>query len=181
MAQILHFDIQSNALLSAVPYLTSWWCGILTSIIADWLLSKGYLSLSTSYKIFNSIASIVPSLGILGVAYVGCDKVAAQLLLALPGAFAGAVYAGNQMNHIALSPKYAGTMYGITNAAANMCGFLAPYVIGLIIEGRETLGQWRMVFYLAAGINIGANLFYVAFASAREQPWSRSQRLSTVN
>lgn len=67
---------------------------------------------------------------------MGCDKVAAQLLLALPGALAGAVYAGNQMNHIALSPKYAGTMYGITNAAANMCGFLAPYVIGLIIEGR---------------------------------------------
>lgn len=181
MAQILHFDIQSNALLSAVPYLTSWWCGILTSILADWLLSKGYLSLSTSYKVFNSLASIIPSLGILGVAYVGCDKVAAQLLLALPGALGGAVYAGNQMNHMALSPKYAGTMYGITNAAANMCGFLAPYVIGLIIEGRETLGQWRMVFYLAAGINMGANLFYVAFASAREQPWSRSQRLSTVN
>ncbi|KAJ3662869.1 hypothetical protein Zmor_007189 [Zophobas morio] len=178
MSQILHFDIQANALLSAIPYLTSWWCGIATSIVADWLLGHGYLSLSTSYKIFNSIASIIPSLGLLGVAYVGCNRVAVQLLLALPGALAGAVYAGNQMNHIALSPKYAGTMYGITNAAANMCGFLAPYVIGLIIEGRETLGQWRLVFYLAAGINIGANLFYVAFASAREQPWSRSQRLN---
>lgn len=57
-------------------------------------------------------------------------------MLSLPGAFAGAVYAGNQMNHIALSPKYAGTMYGITNAAANMCGFLAPYVIGLLIQGQ---------------------------------------------
>lgn len=43
---------------------------------------------------------------------------------------------GNQMNHIALSPHYAGTMYGITNAAANICGFLAPYAIGLIIEGQ---------------------------------------------
>ncbi|XP_044252844.1 putative inorganic phosphate cotransporter [Tribolium madens] len=181
MSQILHFDIQANALLSAIPYLTSWWCGILISIIADWLLSRGYLSLSTSYKVFNSLASIVPSLGLLGVAYVGCDRVAVQLLLALPGALAGAVYAGNQMNHIALSPKYAGTMYGITNAASNMCGFLAPYVIGVIIEGRETLGQWRLVFYLAAGINMGANLFYIAFASAREQPWSRSQRLSTIN
>lgn len=117
----------------------------------------------------------------MGVAYVGCHRYAVQWLLAVPGAFAGAVYAGNQMNHIALSPKFAGTMYGITNAAANMCGFLAPYVIGMLIEGRETLGQWRMVFYLAAGINIGANLFYVAFASAREQPWSRSQRLNIIN
>ncbi|GJQ81761.1 hypothetical protein Trydic_g308 [Trypoxylus dichotomus] len=181
MSEILHFDIQANAILSAVPYLTSWICGILVSIFADWLLSKGYLTLSLSYKIFNSIASIVPSLGLLGVAWLGCDRLAVQLMLAIPGAFAGAVYAGNQMNHIALSPKYAGTMYGITNAAANMCGFLAPYVIGVIIQGRETLGQWRMVFYLAAGINIGTNLFYVAFSSAREQPWSRSQRLSSIN
>lgn len=206
MSQILHFDIQANALLSAIPYLTSWWFGILTSIVADWLLSRGYLSLATSYKVFNSIASVIPSLGLLGVAYMGCDRIAVQLLLALPGAFAGAVYAGNQMNHIALSPKYAGTMYGITNAAANMCGFLAPYVIGMIINGRvssqfqncdddflwktykknffflqETLGQWRLVFYLAGGINIGANLFYVAFASAREQPWSRSRRLESLN
>lgn len=92
------------------------------------------------------------------MAYVGCDKVAAQLLLALPGALAGAVYAGNQMNHMALSPKYAGTMYGITNAAANMCGFLAPYVIGLIIEGRvrrERVTRLRMFNFELVG-NLGA-------------------------
>lgn len=181
MAQILHFDIQSDAILSAVPYLTSWIAGIFISIFADWLLAKGYISLSMSYKFWNSVASVIPSLGLLGVAYVGCDKVAVQLLLALTGAFSGATYAGNQMNHIALSPKYAGTMYGITNAASNMCGFLAPYVIGLLINGRQILGQWRMVFYLAAGINIGANLFYVAFSSAKEVPWSKSQRVSSVN
>lgn len=182
MNNILHFDIQQNAVLSALPYLTSWWLGILISMFADWLLARGYLSLGMSYKLFNSIASVIPSLGLLGVAWVGCDRTVAQLMLTIPGAFAGAVYAGNQMNHIALSPKYAGTMYGITNAAANMCGFLAPYAVGLLIEGRETLGQWRVVFYLAAGINIGANLFYVAFSSAREQTWSRSQRVEqTIN
>lgn len=70
---------------------------------------------------------------------MGCDRISAQVLLAVAGAFGGAVYAGNQMNHIALSPKFAGTMYGITNAAANMCGFLAPYVIGLMIEGRVNI------------------------------------------
>ncbi|XP_017774631.1 PREDICTED: putative inorganic phosphate cotransporter isoform X1 [Nicrophorus vespilloides] len=181
MAQILHFDIEQNAALSAIPYLTSWVVGIFASILADWLLSKGYLSLSTSYKLFNSISSIIPSLGLLGVAWLKCDRIGVQLMLAIPGAFAGAVYAGNQMNHIALSPKFAGTMYGITNAAANMCGFLAPYVTSLIIQGQENLGQWSMVFYLAAGINMGTNLFYVAFASAREQPWSRSHRIQSHN
>lgn len=82
------------------------------------------------------LGSVIPSLGLLGIAWLGCDRVSILVLLAVSGAFQGAIYAGNQMNHIALSPKYAGTMYGITNAAANVCGFLAPYVIGLIIEGR---------------------------------------------
>nr|CAI5846476.1 unnamed protein product [Callosobruchus analis] len=155
MAKILHFDIQSNSLLSAIPYLTSWWFGIACSKFADWLLGKGVISLSMSYKIWNSVASVIPSLGLLGVAYVGCNRTATQVLLAVCGAFTGAVYAGNQMNHIALSPKYAGTMYGITNAASNMCGFIAPYVTGMIIEGRVSNKEVLLhCYYLVCGCNI---------------------------
>nr|CAD7411540.1 unnamed protein product [Timema poppensis] len=128
-------------------------------------------------------ASVVPSLGFIAVALVGCNREAVTLLLVVTGAFGGAVYAGNQMNHMALSPHYAGTMYGITNAASNMCGFLAPYAIGLLINGKvrtyfnvylleETLGQWQKVFYIAAAVNIAGSIFYALFASATEQPWS---------
>jgi len=175
MASILHMDIQQNAVLSALPYLTSWIFGIGCSIFADWLLQKGYISQLNSYKLWNSVASIVPSLGLIGVAYGGCNWVWVMVMLAGAGAFQGAVYAGNQMNHIALSPKYAGTMYGITNGAGNTCGFMAPYIVGLIITGDETLGQWRLVFYLAAVANISGNFVYMLFASSEEQSWSKSR------
>lgn len=175
MDNILHMDIQQNAVLSALPYLTSWIMGIVFSIFADWLLQKGYISQLNSYKLWNSVASIVPSLGLIGVAYGGCNWIWMMVMLAGAGSFQGAVYAGNQMNHIALSPKYAGTMYGITNGAGNTCGFLAPYIVGLIIRGDETLGQWRLVFYLAAFINIMGNFVYMLFASSEEQPWSKSR------
>ena len=177
MDNILHMNIQEDAVLSAIPYLTSWMFAIGCSILADWILAKGWISQKNSYKIWNSIASIVPSLGLLGVGYVGCDWKWVMVMLAGAGAFQGAVYPGNQMNHIALSPKYAGTMYGITNAAGNICGFMAPYIIGLIIQGKETLGQWRLVFYIAAAANIGGSLFYVLFASAEEQSWSKARRV----
>lgn len=96
---------------------------------------------------WNSVASIVPSIGLIGIAWAGCDKVWIIVLLAVFGAFQGAVYPGNQMNHISLAPQFAGTLYGITNAAGNTCGFLAPYVIGMIIKGNETLSQWKLVKY----------------------------------
>lgn len=175
MSNILHFDIQSNAMLNAIPYLTSWLVGIACSALADWLLEKRYISTLNSYKLWNSIASIIPSLALIGVGYVGCSWQWVTFMLAGVGSFAGAVYAGNQMNHISLSPQYAGTMYGITNSAANICGFLAPYVIGTIINHNETLAQWRKVFWLAGGLNIGGNLIYLLFASAEEQSWSHSR------
>ncbi|XP_017116101.1 putative inorganic phosphate cotransporter [Drosophila elegans] len=180
MSNILHFDIQSNALLNAVPYLTSWFVGIACSALADWMLARRYISLLNSYKLWNTVASVVPSLGLIGIIYVGCDWVWVTFMLAGVGSFGGAVYAGNQMNHIALSPRYAGTMYGITNSAANICGFMAPYVIGLIINHRETLTQWHLVFWLAAGLNIGGNFIYLIFASAEEQSWSKTPAPTTT-
>lgn len=177
MDNILHMNIQENSVLSALPYLTSWIFGICCSAVADWFLAKGYISQRNSYRLWNSIASIVPSLGLMGVAYVGCDWIWVMIMLAGAGAFQGAVYPGNQMNHITLSPKYAGTMYGITNAAANTCGFLAPYIIGLIIKGADTLDQWKLVFYLAATLSIFGNFFYIIFVSDEEQPWSKSRTI----
>lgn len=176
MSNILHFDIQSNAVLNAIPYLTSWLVGIGCSAVADWMLERRWISTIHSYKLWNSIASIVPSLGLIGIAYVGCSWQWVTFMLAGVGSFAGAIYAGNQMNHISLSPQYAGTMYGITNSAANICGFLAPYVIGLIINHNETMAQWRIVFWLAGGLNIAGNFIYLIFASADEEKWSQQNQ-----
>jgi len=180
MSNILHFDIQSNALLNAIPYLTSWFMGIACSALADWMLAKRYISQLNSYKLWNTISSVVPSLGLIGIIYVGCDWIWVTFMLAGVGSFGGAVYAGNQMNHIALSPRFAGTMYGITNSAANICGFLAPYVIGLIINHRETLTQWHIVFWLAVILNIVGNFIYLIFARADEQSWSLRRPTTTT-
>jgi ACS family sodium-dependent inorganic phosphate cotransporter-like MFS transporter 5 len=83
--------------------------------------------------------AVVPGLGLVAVGWFGCDRLAVLLLLVITGGFTGATYAGNQMNHITLSPHYAGTLYGITNAASNVCGFLAPYAVGLLINGNVSI------------------------------------------
>ncbi|KAE8752776.1 hypothetical protein FOCC_FOCC000514 [Frankliniella occidentalis] len=172
MAHILKYSLQANAVLTSIPYLTSWISSLLFCRLADWLIEKEYLSPVASMKIFNSLASVVPSIGFIGAALAGCDRQLVMVIISLTGAFVGAQYAGNQMNHIALSPRYAGTMYGMTNGVANLCGFLAPYTIGSIINNHETVGRWQLVFFLAAAVNIITNLVYIIFGSAKEQPFN---------
>ncbi|XP_014215607.1 sialin [Copidosoma floridanum] len=173
MDRILHFDVQQNAYLSALPYLTAWIVGLVISSFADALLARNLISPLRSFKLWNTVASLGPSLSFLGVIWAGCDRFTVMMMLSGLGSLYGAVYAGNQMNHITLAPRYAGTLYGMTNAAANACGFLAPYIIGQIVNGHETLARWHFVFLLGAVINICANCFYLLFASATEQPWSK--------
>lgn len=108
MSNILHFDIQQNAILSSLPYLTSWIFGIFCSIYADWLIEHNYISQKNSFKLWNSVASIVPSLGLIGIGVAGCDRIWVMIMLVGFGAFTGANYAGTQMNHIFLAPRYAG-------------------------------------------------------------------------
>ena len=41
-----------------------------------------------------------------------------------------------QINHVELSPNYAGTLMGLTGAIANTAGFISPYVAGVVVEGN---------------------------------------------
>lgn len=173
MDRILHFGVQQDAFLSTLPYLTAWIMGLVISSFADSLLERRLLTPLTSMKFWNTIGSLGPSLSFLGAIWAGCDRVWVMIMLSGLGSLQGAIYSGNQMNHIVLAPRYAGTLYGFSNACANACGFLAPYVVGLLIKEHETLSRWHIVFWLAAGINMTTNCFYLFLASAKEQPWSK--------
>ena len=54
--------------------------------------------------------------------------------------------------HLDMSPNFAGTLLGITNAFANLTGFLAPAFTGYIINERQDLGHWRFVFFVGKTI-----------------------------
>ena len=125
---------------------TDW--AILAPIIDLLLYQKSYRCNFLHLSFLSG--AVVPALGLVAVGWFGCDRLAIMLLLVITGGFTGATYAGNQMNHITLSPHYAGTLYGITNAAANVCGFLAPYVVGLLINGNVSIytphQEWDMLW-----------------------------------
>ena len=109
----------------------------------------------------QTIGQMVPAIGLVWLSFVGCDRTMAAVALCLSVGGNGAIYSGYivsylfvqkieevvndenlQSNHMDLSPNYAGTLMGITNTMANIAGFVAPYVVGSIIEGNVILESY---------------------------------------
>lgn len=74
MRNMLEYDIKSNALLSAFPYLMSWICSLFVSSLADYLINKKITSVATNRKLFNSIGHWVPMLMMIGLGYISKEN-----------------------------------------------------------------------------------------------------------
>lgn len=178
MKQILHFNIKENAFLSALPYLCMWLISVSGSHLADFVRSRGYLSTTSTRKVFNSLAFFTPALCLVLLSLAECNKVYVVALLCSTVGINGFSFSSVNVNHIDIAPNFAGTLMGLTNMVANTMGFLAPLAISHIIEGHEDIQHWQTVFYIAAGVYVGGNLLYLLMASGQEQPWNKSMAIN---
>ncbi|XP_054719646.1 LOW QUALITY PROTEIN: putative inorganic phosphate cotransporter [Uloborus diversus] len=171
LSNILHFDLKQNGTLSALPYLTQAIFGVFASLVADKMRANSNLRITAIRKIMNSVAFYGPGLGVLAVAFVGCDPAVIVALLALSVGFNGFIYSGFNVTHVDMSPEFAGTLMGITNCVANVSGFLAPAFVGWAIRDGQTLKNWGTVFVTTSTVYFFTGSVFNLFASAELQPW----------
>eukprot|EP00090_Calanus_glacialis_P040476 TRINITY_DN7059_c0_g1_i1.p1 TRINITY_DN7059_c0_g1~~TRINITY_DN7059_c0_g1_i1.p1 ORF type:complete len:505 (-),score=159.42 TRINITY_DN7059_c0_g1_i1:141-1655(-) len=174
MARVLHFNIRDNSIISALPYLLMLIIGLVSTRLADWVLSLG-TDRTFVRKMFNSCAIYLPAVFLVLAGYSGCNSTLTIALLCLAVGTNGAHYAGFMCVHIDMASNYAGTLLGITNGAANIMGFVAPTVTGYIVAGHSDVPHWRLVFFIAAISYCVGNTIFLVFGTAREQKWNKSQ------
>ncbi|XP_037946467.1 putative inorganic phosphate cotransporter isoform X1 [Teleopsis dalmanni] len=185
LKHVLNMNIKSNALLSALPYTVMLILGIVFAIISTVLSKRKCIPLTLSRKIFNTIGHWVPMVTLICLCYVEPGQTTlAILLLTITVGINSAVTLGFQINHIDLSPNFAGVLMGITNCAANITGIIAPLAVGFIVTDVTSAEQWNQVFFIAAGIYFVGNLLFISFGTANVQPWNdplpKPQELSLI-
>lgn len=74
MSSVLKYSIKSNGLLSSLPYLTMWIFSVVTSCLADWVITRGIMSRTNVRKLGTTIASIGPGVFIICASYAKCDR-----------------------------------------------------------------------------------------------------------
>ena len=66
-------------------------------LLSDWLIESGKMKARNVRRLCNSIGHYGSALGLIGLAFTGCDKTAAIVWLCLSVCLNGAVYSGFQV------------------------------------------------------------------------------------
>lgn len=61
---------------------------------------------------------------------------------------------------------------GISNTFATIPGIVSPTLTGYLVQ-NQTAEEWRLVFYISAGIYLVGCVVYWFWASGEVQPWAR--------
>ncbi|XP_055836974.1 putative inorganic phosphate cotransporter [Episyrphus balteatus] len=170
---IMGMNIKKNALLSSLPF----WVMVVTSyffmFISEVLRKTDCMSLSVSRRFFNTIGNWIPMIGLIFMGYMSKENetLAIILLMVIMGMKA-ATCLGFILNHIDLSPNFAGTLMGMTNGVAHISSILAPLTVGFIVSDEKNPEQWRIIFFLTAGLLFIGNLLFITFGKFETQYWN---------
>ncbi|XP_049308919.1 putative inorganic phosphate cotransporter isoform X3 [Bactrocera dorsalis] len=170
-------DIQSNALISALPYTANLVLGLCFCVLGQVLLSKKVLSTNASRKIFNTISMWIPMAATIPLGFVDANSSdMAVILLTLAVGINSAALMGFFVNYIELSPNFAATLQGITNFGATLMSIIGPLVVGVVVTDTTDPNQWRIIFYTMVFSYFIGNLLFVTLGSTKVQPWNEPMK-----
>lgn len=127
-----------------MPYLVMWILCIVFSESSDFLTNRKCISIELARKLFNSIGHWVPALTLIALGYVTKEQsTLAVILLTLSVGMNAAAHVGYLVNHMDLSPNFAGTLMGITNGVSNIMSIVGPLSVGFIVTDEVVLQSLR--------------------------------------
>ncbi|XP_030760226.1 vesicular glutamate transporter 1-like isoform X2 [Sitophilus oryzae] len=181
-SKIYGLDINSNGLISATPQITQLVVMILTAPLPDYIVSKGFVSLTNCRRIFQFLGAILPSVVLIGLAYTSKSEVVLGVILlnVIIGLNSLLLYA-SQINHVDLAPKYAGTLVGIENSCSMGVAMTGPIFVQYFVTELTDINLWRYVFIVMSITMTLTTLVFIIFGSAKVQWWNFTRRKENRN
>ena len=112
----------------------------------------------------QSIGFLGPA-GALGALATVSDAVTAVVLLSAALGLASFTFAGAGCNHLDISPRHAGVIFGISNTAATIPGIVGVALTGLLVDRT---GTYAAAFYLTAAVLVSGWIVYLLFGTGKQ-------------
>ncbi|KAL0883514.1 hypothetical protein ABMA27_016879 [Loxostege sticticalis] len=180
MDKVMGVNIKANGLLTALPFMMMFFANFFFSWLTDMLIVKKYLNVVQSRKLFNTIGCVPAAIGFALLAFAPKNIYVIESILIVTCCFKVAASFGFLVNHIDISPNFAGVMMSISNFSANLVGSFAPIITGLILTDVTDEYLWRKVFFIAAGFYFFTNVVYIMFGSGKLADWNNPMQYESV-
>ncbi|XP_066250899.1 putative inorganic phosphate cotransporter [Euwallacea similis] len=170
LSKMTDIEIEKNGLYSSAPYVVAAIFTVVYGPIADYMISKRMISRKSARRLFHGIGAFIPAAALVWLAYEENRwGIAALLIVAI--SLNGAMFCGYNVNHIDISPRFSGTLFGISNGVGQTLATLAPVLVEFIVYEETDKAVWRTMFIIAAIIYAGTAVFFITFLSVERQWW----------
>ncbi|KAH8372364.1 hypothetical protein KR093_011215, partial [Drosophila rubida] len=172
MHGVLKMDIKSNALFSALPFVAMWCMSYVYLAIADVIMSRKWMTLTTMRKSINTVAYWGPAAALIGIGFLDESQTALAIaLMTINAGLNAGSGIGSILTIIDMSPNHSGIVMAIVNGIGNIFPLLTPLLVGVIVTDTSSRGQWQIVFGMTAIVFIVGNLVYLIWGTTDQQPW----------
>ncbi|XP_026480193.1 putative inorganic phosphate cotransporter [Ctenocephalides felis] len=181
MKDVLDYNVSRSGYMSASPWLLMWALSLIFGWISDYLIAKGKFSYTVARKVFSSIAQIGPAVFIAAASmpgirnWPGGPNISCGFIVIGFGLM-GAFLPGFRVNALDISPKYAGTVTGITNGLGALAGVFASLIAGLLTKGltdkKDLEWAWFYNFSIGSLWLISTDIIFVIWGTADIQPFN---------
>lgn len=144
--EVLKFNLKDDGMLSAAPYVAMTLLNFPVLYVADSMNKRRMTTITASRKIWNTVGLWGSSIGLIALNYVE-GRTPTIMLYVLTVTMLCATNSGFKINHMDLSPNYAGLLIGLTNTFASGAGLLAPLYVGYVITD-EVNTYFCLIFFL---------------------------------
>lgn len=158
----LHINLRAVWIYVSLPWIVNFLVGNLAGWLGDRMVVAGN-SITFVRKALQVVGSAGPAVALIALAGVD-DAHTAMVLLTTALGLAAFSYAGFASNHLDVSPRHAGAIFGISNTAGTIPGIIGVALTGILVDQT---GSYASAFYVTAGIYIFGLVFYLAFGTGK--------------
>ncbi|XP_010621286.1 sodium-dependent phosphate transport protein 3 isoform X2 [Fukomys damarensis] len=179
ISTVLHVNMRDSGVLSSLPFVAAASCTILGGQLADFLLSRNFLSLISVRKLFSSLGLLLPSLCAVALPFVASSYMTTIILLILIPGTSNLCDSGFIINTLDVAPRYASFLMGISRGFGLIAGIVSSTTTGFLIS-QDSESGWKNVFFLSAAVNMFGLIFYLTFGQAEIQDWATETTLTRL-
>ncbi|KAF5286578.1 hypothetical protein FQA39_LY16261 [Lamprigera yunnana] len=172
MKHILGFSVEKNGLLSGAPFMACYFSTVMFGYTADQIMNRGWLTKTTTRKLFTFVGQIVPSLLCILMGYIGCNIVIILILYFLAINILSAPFAGAMASIVDVAPNFGGVVVGFCQTIYMISGVFSPLTAGYITREGHNIVNYRTTFNITGGIGMVTYLMYQIWGSSEIQSWN---------